>query len=120
MRAARAGCLAGFRCRIERVPPDIKGNGTETRSLVLKLSVPAQGGLRGLATEMATKIAAYLGTNLPDAESAGVTLEGLAERVAPHGSEGDITFEFREVEGELVIRAHCDNRSSEARYPLPA
>jgi|RhiMetdeSRZDD1v2_1073273.scaffolds.fasta_scaffold122625_2 hypothetical protein len=120
MRAARAGCLAGFRCRIERVPPDIKGNGTETRSLVLKLSVPAQGGLRGLATEMATKIAAYLGTNLPDAESAGVTLEGLAERVAPHGAEGDITFEFREVEGELVIRAHCDNRSSEARYPLPA
>jgi hypothetical protein len=95
-------------------------NVTETRSLVVRLSVPAQGGLRGLATEVATRIATYLGSNAPDAESAGVTLEGLAERVAPHGSEGDITFEFREVEGELLIRAHCDNRSSEARYPLPA
>jgi hypothetical protein len=96
------------------------GNATETRSLVLRLSVPAQGGLRGLATEVATRIAAYLGSQPPEAESAGVTLEGLAERVAPAGSEGDITFEFREVEGELLIRARCDNRSSEARYPLPA
>jgi hypothetical protein len=96
------------------------GNLTDTGSLVVRLSVPAQGGLRGLATEVATRIATYLGSNLPDAESAGITLEGLADRVAPVGSEGDIIFEFREVEGELLMRARCDNRSSEARYPLPA
>lgn len=92
------------------------GSGT----VVLRLSVPAQGGLRAVATEVATRLAAYLGSTEPDAESAGVTLEGLAERVAPLGSEGDILFEFREVDRELLIRARCDGRSSEARYPLPA
>ncbi|HSC29223.1 MAG TPA: hypothetical protein VLD67_18250 [Vicinamibacterales bacterium] len=87
-------------------------------SLVLRLSVPAEGGLRAVATEVATRIAAYLGSTAPDAESAGVTVEGLAARVAPAGSSGDITFEFCEVDRELLIRARCDNRSSEVRYPL--
>jgi hypothetical protein len=89
-------------------------------SLVLRLSVPAQGGLRAVATEVATRIAAYLGSSPPDAESAGVTLEGLAARVAPYGADGDIVFEFRELDGELIIRARCADRSLEARYPLPA
>jgi hypothetical protein len=87
---------------------------------MLRLSVPAQGGLRVVATEVATRVAEYLGTSLPDAESAGITLEGLAERVAPAGCDADITFEFSEVDRELLIRARCDGRSSEARYPLPA
>ena len=90
------------------------------RTVVLRLSVPAQGGLRAVATEVAMRLAAYLGSTEPDAESAGVTLEGLAERVAPLGSEGDILFEFSEVDRELLIRARCNGRSSEARYPLPA
>lgn len=90
------------------------------RSLVLRLSVPAEGRLRAVATEVATRIAEYLGSNRPDAESAGVTLEGLAARVAPTGANGDIQFEFREVDGELLIQARCDERSMEVRYPLPS
>ena len=87
---------------------------------MLRLSVPAQGGLRVLATEVATRIARYLGSNPPEAESAGVTLEGLAARVAPDGAVDDIQFEFRELDGELIIHARCAGRSLEARYPLPA
>jgi hypothetical protein len=96
-----------------------RGNANDGQSLVLRLSVPSQGGLRAVATEVATRIAEYLGSNRPDAESAGVTLEGLAARVAPSGANGDIQFEFREVDRELLIKARCDDRSMEVRYPLP-
>jgi hypothetical protein len=115
----RAGCSARFRCRIYDMS-DVPGSAPDGRSLVLRLSVPAQGGLRTLATEVATRIATFLGSNPPDAESAGATLEGLANRVAPHGGEDDIHFEFCEVDGELLIRARCRDRVSEVRYPLPA
>jgi hypothetical protein len=87
--------------------------------MLMRLSVPAEGGLRAVATEVARKIAEYLGTNPPDVESVGSTLERLATRVCTAGSE-DITFEFREINRELVIQARCSGRSSEARYPLPA
>ena len=30
------------------------------------------------------------------------------------------TFEFRQVEGELLIEARCGSRTSEVRCPLPA
>lgn len=91
----------------------------EGRPLVLRLSVPAQGGLRAVATHVANRIAEYLGGNV-DRKSAGVTLEELAARVAPDGVEGEITFEFCEVDRELLIRACCDDRSSEARFRLPS
>ena len=90
----------------------------DTPALKLRLSVPAQGGLRGLATELARRIAAHLGSNLPDAESAGAVLEELAERVAPAGTQGEITFEFSELDRQLLIHARCDGRSSEARHAL--
>ena len=96
------------------------GNGADKRALELRLSVPAQGGLRAVAAELATRVAAYLGITLPDAESAGATLEALAERVAPAGTQGDITFEFSEQDQALLIRARCDGRSSEARCALPS
>lgn len=96
------------------------GKPAECQSLVLRLSVPAHGGLRAIATDVAARVAEYLGSNQPDAESAGATLEGLAARVAPAGGEGDITFEFCEVDRELLIRARCNSRSSEARCRLPA
>lgn len=96
------------------------GNAAETRALLLRLSVPAQGGLRALASEVATKVAAHLGSELPDAESVGAMLDELAERVAPAGTQGEITFEFTEVDRALLIRARCDGRSSEARCALPA
>jgi hypothetical protein len=88
--------------------------------LLLRLSVPATGDLRGLATEMASRVAAFLGSSTPDADTAGRTLEGLAARVAPAGVEEDITFEFRQAGGELLIEARCQDRASEARWPLPA
>lgn len=97
--------------------PEVAGK-AQTPALKLRLSVPAQGGLRGVASELATRIAAHLGSALPDAESAGVTLERLAERVAPEGTTGDITFEFCELDHQLVIHARCDGRSSEARHAL--
>ena len=96
------------------------GNGADKRALELRLSVPAQGGLRAVAAEVATRVAAYLGSPLPDAESAAATLEALAERVAPAGTQGDITFEFSEEDRALLIRARCDGRSSEARCALPS
>ena len=96
------------------------GNASGTPALMLRLSVPAQGGLRDVATELARRIAAHLGGDPPDAESVGATLEELAERVAPAGTQGEITFEFSETNGELLIRARCDGRSSEARRALPA
>lgn len=92
--------------------------GVGSKAVLLRLSVPAQGGLRAVATEFATRVAAHLGS-FDGAEAAGIALDAVAERVAPAGSEADITFEFTEDEGELLIRARCDGRSSEARHPLP-
>jgi anti-sigma regulatory factor (Ser/Thr protein kinase) len=86
---------------------------------MLRLSVPADGGLRGVAREMATRVAVYLGSRQEDAESAGNAVEGLAERVAPQGAGGEIMIEFSEVDRELLIRVRCDGRSFEARCPLP-
>jgi hypothetical protein len=93
-----------------------KGDGAKT--LLLRLSVPAQGGLRAVATEFATRVAAHLGS-FDGAEAAGIALDAAAEQVAPVGSDANITFEFTEDDGELLIRARCDGRSSEARHPLP-
>jgi hypothetical protein len=84
-------------------------------ALVMRLSVPVDGGLRVVAGELAAKVAEYLGA---DRGSIGATLDGLMSRVGTSGE--DITFEFRHVGRELVILARCNRRSSEARYPLPA
>ena len=92
----------------------------KTGTLVLRLSVPSQGTLRSVATEFATRVAAYLGDDGSDGQGAGTTLDSLAERVAPTGVDGEITFEFTRIGGELLIRARCTGRSSEVRYPLPA
>ena len=94
-----------------------RGKATETPPLVLRLSVPAQGGLRVVAADFAERVAAYL-ANGASPEPARAALESLADRVAPDEAEGDITFEFSKVEGALLIRARCSGRSSEARHPL--
>src|SRR5688572_552505 len=94
------------------------GKGDTAKAVLLRLSVPAQGGLRAVATEFATRVAAHLGS-FDGAEAAGMALDTVAEQVAPGGSDGNITFEFTEDDGELLIRARCDGRSSEARHPLP-
>ena len=100
--------------------PGIAGKAPDAAALVLRLSVPAAGRLRTIAGELAAKVAEYLGTNAPDVDSVGEALEGLASTVAADAHAGDITFEFREANRELVIQARCNDRSSEVRYPLPA
>ena len=91
------------------------------RALQMRLSVPAEGGLRGIASELARRIAEHLGTAPPDAQSLGNKVEGLASKLGNGGGhqEQDITFEFRQVEGELVIEARCNDEASEVRLQLP-
>jgi len=87
----------------------------------MRLWVPAEGGLRGIASELAAKIAQHLGTAAPDAQSLGAMIDRLASQLGnSDGHEGqDITFSFRQVDGELVIEARRDNEASEVRHPLP-
>jgi hypothetical protein len=82
----------------------------------MRLSVPAHGGLRAVATELAARIAEYLGGQQPDAASVGASVDGLASHVGR--GDADIVFEFRQVDRELVIHARCDGHSSEARHKL--
>ena len=89
-------------------------------SLVLRLSVPAEGVLRVVAAELAVRVAEYLGEKPLDAATVSSALEGVAARVAPGGADGDIEFDFRQIDGELLIEARCGSRSSEVRCPLPA
>lgn len=84
-------------------------------ALEVRLSVPAGGALGEVAAEVAAKVAEYLGG---EAGSIGATFERLTSSVAISGE--DITFEFRQVNRELVIEARCNGRSSEVRHPLPA
>jgi hypothetical protein len=88
--------------------------------LVLRLSVPAGGDLRTVAADIATRVAEYLGNRAPDRASVAAALDGVAAQVAPASSDAEMTFEFREVHGTLLIEAHCGSRSSEVRCPLPA
>jgi hypothetical protein len=97
--------------------------------MVLRLSVPAASAFRGVAVDLATKVAEYLGRHgqdeqpsAPSANSgqAAAAIDALVAEVAPRGESGaDITFEFHEIDGELRIEARCDGRSSQARHPLP-
>ena len=88
--------------------------------LVLRLSVPAGGDLRAVAADIARRVAEYLGNRAPYRASVAAALDGIAAQVAPASAEAEITFEFRELDGELLIVAHCGSRSSEVRCPLPA
>jgi len=88
--------------------------------LVIRLSVPSQGGLRQVASDLAVHVAEHLGDKAQDSASVSAALETVATRVAPAGSEGDIEFEFSQSDGELLIEARCGSRRSEVRCPLPA
>jgi hypothetical protein len=88
--------------------------------LVLRLSVPAGGDLRAVAADIARRVAEYLGKRAPYRAAVAAALDGIAAQVAPASAEAEIAFEFRELDGELLIVAHCGSRSSEVRCPLPA
>lgn len=87
---------------------------------VLRLSVPAKGELHVIAVDIAKRVCEYLREGAPDAMGLKVAIEGVASKVAPAANDAEITFDFREVNGELQIEAHCGSRSSEVRCPLPA
>lgn len=86
----------------------------------MHLSVPAEGGLRSLAGELAARIAEYLGIEGSEARTVSERVERLAAALG-HGGPGDraIAFEFRHAEGELVIAGRCAGETSEVRHPLP-
>jgi hypothetical protein len=88
--------------------------------LVLRLSVPAAGDLRAVATDVASRVAAYLGDRAPQGAAVAAALDAVAARVGPAASDAEITFDFRAMNGQLLIEAHCGSRSSEVRCPLPA
>ena len=89
--------------------------------MLMRISVPAEGGLRDLAGEVGTKIAEFLGSRNADVDSIAAAIEGLAGKVAPPGAaSSEITFEFHATKEELVVQAQCDGRSSETRHILPA
>jgi hypothetical protein len=88
--------------------------------VVLRLSVPFGGALRIVASDIAARVAGYLRERAPDAGVVAAALEHVAAGVAPASADAEITFEFRDVNGELLIEARCGSRSSEVRCPLPA
>ena len=102
--------------------PEKSGPTPGSPALEMRLWVPADGSLRSIASELATKVAEHLGTNAPDARSLGDTIERVASKLGNSGSpEGqNIRFSFRQVSGELVIEARCNGEASEVRHPLPA
>jgi hypothetical protein len=100
--------------------PDQTGDSAGRPALDLRLWVPAEGELRGIAGELAARIAEALGAGSPDARNLAARVAGLASELANGGRAGrDITFEFRQVEGELVVEARCNGEASEVRQPLP-
>ena len=103
--------------------PEPSSHGPDSPALEMRLWVPAAAGeLRRIAGELAVKIAQHLGTTAPDAQSLGATVERLASELGNFGRhEGqDITFSFRQVDGELIIAARRDGEASEVRHPLPS
>ena len=94
-------------------------SGGAPSALVVRLSVPASGGLRGIATDLAAKIAEYVGIGAAEAPAVALALDGLFVRVVPAGSDADVALEFRQVEGALLIHATCEGQRSDVRCPLP-
>jgi hypothetical protein len=89
-------------------------------TMVLRLSVPADGELPTVAADVAVKIAEHLGRSPAEAKAATDTIQALMADVAPNGRGGDdITFEFHRVDDQLRIEARCAGRTAQARHPLP-
>jgi hypothetical protein len=97
-----------------------ESRGTAQGGLVLRVSVPAAGGLRVIAADLAIKVAEYLGAAVPDAEPVADALEGLAGRVASRDADAEIDFVFTRSGDELHIEARCEGHASALRYPLTA
>jgi hypothetical protein len=88
--------------------------------VVLRVSVPFGGALRSIASDIAARVVEYLKERAPDAAVVAAALDRAAASVAPASADAEITFDFRHVNGALLIVAQCGSRSSEVRYKLPA
>jgi len=99
-------------------------SGTEDAStLVLRISVPAGADYQAIVKELAAKVAVYLGDTDQDGQAAAVALDQVATTVAAtdgNGRGGDLTFEFRQTDDALLIRARGANGSADAWRPLPS
>ena len=95
-------------------------SGSVRNAFALRLSVPATGELRGIAPELAARIAEHFGVRAEGTPSMTSMLEELAASVDPGGQGAEIEFDFRHSGRELVIAARSGTQTSEARYPLPA
>jgi hypothetical protein len=102
--------------------PETTGKGAAAGALDVRLSVPAQGDLRGIAGDLAGKIAEHLGAAGADAASIRASVAALTTRLGTSATshDVDITFTFRHAGGELVIEARCNGQTSEVRQPLTA
>ena len=67
--------------------PDQTGNSAGSRALDLRLCVPAEGDLRGIAGDLAAKIAEQLGAGSPDARRLAEQVSGLASKLANGGGQ---------------------------------
>ena len=97
--------------------PESRGDAAQGSPLLLRVSVPAHGDLRRVATLVAGKLAEYLGSAPLQAAAVDV-MDSLAASVAPPNGDSVIAFEFRRGNSDLVIEAECNGRSSEVRYPI--
>lgn len=82
-----------------------------------RMSVPSQGDLRAIVPDVAAKIAEFLGQSA-DRGALATAVDHVARQVVPNGADAEVTFEFRQADGDLLIEAHSGGRSSEVRCPL--
>jgi hypothetical protein len=100
--------------------PESTGKTEAGRALDLRLSVPAEGDLREIAGELAAKVAEHLGAAAGDAQALAARVARLALQLRSASPQAqDIAMEFRQVEGELVVEAHCAGEVSEVRQEIP-
>jgi hypothetical protein len=100
--------------------PESTGKTEAGHTLDLLLSVPVEGDLREIAGELAGKIAEYLGAAAADAQSLAANVARLALQLRNGSPQAeDIVMGFRQVEGELVVEAHCAGEVSELRQEIP-
>jgi hypothetical protein len=94
--------------------------GSAQEGVFLRLSVPAAGDLRAIASELAVKVAEFLGTSASEAGGVAPALERAAREVAAPGGDAQIEFVFRRAAGALLIEARSGGRVAEMRHALPA
>jgi hypothetical protein len=91
--------------------------GAVHNGLVLRMSIPASGGLAGLGPALASRLAEQLGERGTEATKVAEAVTDLSKAVDPSGT-ADVEFEFHKLDAELKIVARQDGRAAETRLPL--